>query len=154
MQLSTFDKAIHSQQNPPQGKQTSSMLVNNTHDLKPDKWLTDISVSEASHCSLIDFTMHWTDGSKNEATSELMKDSHPSSWYYVDAYPRNFNWPERMLRLGSLSRMLPNLIYWGSSAFLNLSLVVLSKHFTICGISPEKRDCPSKPSDHDLIAQR
>ena len=34
MQLSTFDKANRSQQNLPQGKQTSSMLVNNTHDLE------------------------------------------------------------------------------------------------------------------------
>ena len=39
MQLATFDKANRSQQNLPQGKQTVSRLVNNTHDLnlKPDK---------------------------------------------------------------------------------------------------------------------
>ena len=51
------------------------LLVNNTHTrvVKSDKFLTEISVSEASHCSLIDFTMHWTDGSKNDATSELKK---------------------------------------------------------------------------------
>jgi hypothetical protein len=73
MQLSTFEKANRSQQNLPQGKQTMSRLVNNTHDLKHDKFLTEISVSEALHCSLIDFTMHWTDGSKKEATSELKK---------------------------------------------------------------------------------
>ena len=71
MQLSTFDKANCSRQNLPQGKQTLSGLVNNTRDLKPDKFLTDILASEASHCSLIDFIMHWRDGSKNEATSEL-----------------------------------------------------------------------------------
>jgi hypothetical protein len=29
---------------------------------------------EDSHCSLIDFTMHWIDGSKKEATSVLRKD--------------------------------------------------------------------------------
>ena len=58
MQLSTFDKDNRSQQNPPQGKQTLRMLVNNTHDVKPDKRLTEILASEASHCSLIDFTMH------------------------------------------------------------------------------------------------
>ena len=74
MQLSTFDKANCSQQNLPRGKQTLSRLVNITHELKPYKFLTEISVLEASHCSLIDFTMHWTDGSKNEAMSELMKD--------------------------------------------------------------------------------
>ena len=80
MQLSNFDKANCSQQNLPQGKQTLSRLVNNAHDLKPDKFLTLISVSETSHCSLIDFTMHWTDGSKKEATSELRKDiAHPRS---------------------------------------------------------------------------
>ena len=49
-------------------------LVNNTHNPKPDKLLTEISVAHASHCSLIDFTMHWTDGSKKVATSELTKD--------------------------------------------------------------------------------
>ena len=70
----------------------------------------------------------------------------------LEAYPGSLNWPERILRLWSLSRMPPNLIYWGSSALLNLSLVVLSKHFSIWGISPEKRDCPSKPNDHDLTA--
>ena len=53
---------------------STSGLVNNTHDLKPGKFLTEISLSEAMHCSLIDLTMHWTDGSKNEATSELRKD--------------------------------------------------------------------------------
>ena len=74
MQLSTFDKANRLQQNLPQGKQTLSKLVNNKHNLKHDKFLTEISASEALHCSLIDFTMHWTDGSKNEATSELRKD--------------------------------------------------------------------------------
>ena len=124
---------------------------------KSKKSLTEISVSEVSHCSLIDFTMHWTDGSKKEATSDLRKNIAQSrSRYHVglESYPRSFNWPERILSLGSLSRMLPNLIYWASSAFLNLSLVVLSKHFTMWGISPEKRDCPSKPSDHDLKAHR
>ena len=74
MQLSTFDKANRSQQNLPQGKQTLNRLVNNTHGVNPDNFLTDISVSEASHCSLIDFTIHWTDGSKKEATSELKKE--------------------------------------------------------------------------------
>ena len=122
---------------------------------KSKKFLTEISVSEVSHCSLMDFTMHWTDGSKKEATSDLRKNIAQSrSRYHVglESYPRSFNWPERILSLGSLSRMLPNLIYWASSAFLNLSLVVLSKHFTMWGISPEKRDCPSKSSDHDLKA--
>ena len=64
----------------------------NTHDLKPDKLLTEISVSEASHCSLMDFTMHWTDGSKKEATSELKKDiAYPRSRsYYVWYVPKKF----------------------------------------------------------------
>ena len=48
-------------------------------------------MSEASHCSLIDFTMHWTDGSKKEATSELRKDEvHPRSRYYVGCIPKKF----------------------------------------------------------------
>ena len=154
MHLSTFDEANRSQRNLPRGKQTLSRVVNNTHDLKPDNFLTEISVAEASHCSLIDFTMHWTDGSKKVATSELRKDIVIlDRGIMLDAYPRSFNCPERMLSLGSLSRIPPNLIYWGSSAFLNLSLVVLSKHFTMLGISPEKRVCPSKPSDHDLTAK-
>ena len=90
MQLSIFEKANRLQQNLPQGKQTLSRLVSNTHNLKPNTFLTDISVSEASHCSLIDFTMHWTDGSKKEATSELRKDIvHPtSSQYYVGCVPK------------------------------------------------------------------
>ena len=92
MQLSNFDKANRSQQNLPQGKQTSSRLVNNTHDLKPDKILTEISLSEARHCSLIDFTMHWTDGSKKVATSELRKDffSHLRSRNYIGCIPKKF----------------------------------------------------------------
>ena len=148
MQLSSFGKASHSQQNLPQEKQTLSRSVNNAHGIKPNKFLTEISVAEALHCSIIDVTMHWMDGSKNEATSELRKNKYSDS-IMLEAYPRSFNWPERMLRLGSLSRMVPNLIYCGSSAFLNLSLVVLSKHLTMWGISPEKRDCPSNPNNHD-----
>ena len=65
-----FGKANRSQQDLRQGIQTLKRLV----DVKPDKFLTEISASEASHCSLIDFTMHWMDGSKNEATLELRKD--------------------------------------------------------------------------------
>ena len=62
-----------------------------TRDLQHDKFLTEISVSEASHCSLIDFTMHWTDGSKKEATSELRKDIvHPMSRYYAGCIPKKF----------------------------------------------------------------
>ena len=34
-------------------------------------WFTDIMVGDAAHCSLIAFTIHWKEGSKNEATSEL-----------------------------------------------------------------------------------
>ena len=93
MQLSNFDKANRLQQNPPQGKQTSSRLVNNhTHDLQLDNFLTEISVWEASHCSLIDFTMHWTDGSKNEATSELRKDVSTFKFtrFYVGCIPKKF----------------------------------------------------------------
>ena len=94
MQLSTFGKANRSQQNLPQGKQTLSRLVNNAHDTKRDKYLTEISVSEASHCSLIDFTMHWIDGSKNEATSELNKDIvHPRLRYHVGCIPKKFQLP-------------------------------------------------------------
>ena len=63
----------------------------NTHDLKPDKLLTEISVSEASHCSLIDFTMHWTDGSKKEATSELRRDiAYPRPRNCVGCIPKKF----------------------------------------------------------------
>jgi hypothetical protein len=83
MQLSTFDKAIRSKQNLPQGKQTLSKLVNNTDDLKLDKFLTEISVSEALHCSLIEFTMHWTDGSKKEVTSELKKKRYSTYWVAI-----------------------------------------------------------------------
>ena len=46
-------------------------------------------------------------------------------------HPINFNWPKRMLQLLSLSLVDPNLTYSGSSAFLNRSLVVLSKQRTI-----------------------
>ena len=152
MQLPTFDKANRSQQNLPQGKRTLRRLrlVNNTDDVGPDKFLTEILVSEASQCSLIDFTMHWRDGSKKEATSELRKDIVLGRDIISDAYPRSFNWPKRMLNMGSLSRMPPNLIYWGLSAFLNLSLVVSSKHLAMRVISHEKLDCPSKPSEHHL----
>ena len=73
------------------------MLVNNnTHNVKPDKnkkFLTEISVSEASHCSLIEFTMHWTDGSKNDATSELNKKKNivnPRSRYDICILPKKF----------------------------------------------------------------
>ena len=46
---------------------------------------------EASHSSLTDFTMHWMDGSKKEATSELRKDVvHPRSRYYVKYIPMKF----------------------------------------------------------------
>ena len=89
MHLSNFEKANHSQQNLPQEKQTLIRLVNNTHDLKSDGFLTEISVSEDSHCSLIELTMHWTDGSKKEATSELRRSIvHPSSRYYVRCIPK------------------------------------------------------------------
>jgi hypothetical protein len=69
-----------------------SRLVNDTHDLKLDRFLTEISVSEASRCSLIDFTMHWTDGSKKDATSELKMDiaAHPRLRYYVRCIPKKF----------------------------------------------------------------
>ena len=49
---------------------------------KCNEFLTEISVTESSHCFLIDFTMHWMDGSKNAATSELRKNViHTRSWY-------------------------------------------------------------------------
>ena len=41
-------------------------------------------MTELLHCSLIDRTMHWKEGSKKEATSELEKNRvHSSSRYYV-----------------------------------------------------------------------
>ena len=44
-----------------------------------------------------------------------------------DPYPSSFSWPCRMLIDESVSRVDPNLMYWGSPAFENLSFVVLSK---------------------------
>ena len=154
MKLSVFDKANRSQQNLPQGKQTLNRLVNNTHHVKPNKFLTEISVSEASHCSLIDFTMHSTDGSKKVATSELRKDIvHPigrDNWRHTQEVSTGqsecWAWDHY--------RECFQTWYRGSSAFLNLSFVILSKRLTMWGISSEKRVCPSKPSDHALKAQR
>ena len=58
---------------------------------KSKKFLTEISVSEVSHCSLIDFTMHWTDGSKKEATLDLRKYiAQPRSRYYIEIIPKKF----------------------------------------------------------------
>ena len=77
------------------------MQVNNTHNFKPDKFLTEISVSEASHCSLIDFKMHWRDGSKKEPMSELRKDiSHPRSPYYVGRIPKKFQLARANIEIG------------------------------------------------------
>jgi hypothetical protein len=53
-------------------------------------------------------------------------------------HPINFNWPKRMLQLSSLSLVDPNLTYSGSSAFLNRSLVVLSKQRMIWSRSSRK----------------
>ena len=75
MQLSDCDRANHWQQNLPQGKQTFEQVGQYRMGIKANKFLTDISVTEALHCSLIDFTIHSTEGSKKEATSELRKDS-------------------------------------------------------------------------------
>ena len=55
-----------------------------------------------------------------------------------NTHPVNFNWPKRMLKLLSLSLVDPNLMYWGSSAFLNRSLVVMSKQWMICSKSSTK----------------
>jgi len=44
-----------------------------------------------------------------------------------NTYPFNLSWPERISYWGSLSRMVPNLIYDDSSGLRNLSLVLLSK---------------------------
>ena len=55
-------------------------------------------------------------------------------------HPINFNWPNRMLQLLSLSLVDPNLTYSGSSAFLNRSLVVLSKQRTIYSRSSRNVD--------------
>jgi hypothetical protein len=39
----------------------------------------------------MDLIMHWIDGSKKEATSELRKDIvHPRSRYYVKCIPKKF----------------------------------------------------------------
>jgi hypothetical protein len=59
-------------------------------------------------------------------------------------HPTSINWPERMLWYLSLSRVDPNLIYCRSSAFLNRSFVVLSKHRTICSTSPAKGESARK----------
>ena len=44
MRLSNYGKVNRSQQNLPQRKQTLSRLVNNTHDVEPDKFLRDFGV--------------------------------------------------------------------------------------------------------------
>jgi hypothetical protein len=105
MHLSIFDKANPLAEKPPTRKTDLSRLVNNTHDLKTDKFLTEISVSEASHCSLIDLTIHWMDGAKNGATSELRKyivTVHPSprSRYYVGCLPKKFQLARSNVEIG------------------------------------------------------
>ena len=50
-----------------------------------------------------------------------------------------------MLQSSSLSWVEPNFTNWGSSAFLNRSLVVLSKHLTIWPRSSRKSDSARNP---------
>jgi len=85
---------------------------------------TEIGLWAFLHCSNTAFTMHSTEGSKKLATSD----------------PRSLSWPNRMLQLGSLSLVPPNLIYGGSSEFRNLSFVALSKQPTICSMSVKKEE--------------
>ena len=56
------------------------------------------------------------------------------------SHPRSLSCPDRMLRFGSLSFSVPNLIYWFSSALRNLNFVVLSKQRVIWGTSPKNRE--------------
>ena len=45
--------------------------------------------------------MHWTDGSKKEATSELRKDiAHPRSRYYVGCIPKKFQLARSNIEVG------------------------------------------------------
>ena len=56
---------------------------------------TKIRLRATLHWSNTAFTIHSTEGSKNFATSD----------------PRSLSWPNRILQLGSLSLVPPNLIY-------------------------------------------
>jgi len=76
---------------------------------------TDIGLWAILHWSNTALTIHSIEASKNVATSD----------------PRSLSWPNRILKFGSLSLAPPNLIYWGSSEFRNLSFVLLSKQLTM-----------------------
>ena len=90
--------------------------------------------------------MQLIEGSKNLATSDLYEALNGNlRELKMGAYPATFSWPNRILCLSSLSRVEPNLIYWGSSAFLNLGFVVLSKQRIRWSISSENGESSRKP---------
>jgi len=87
--------------------------------------------------------MHSIEGWKNVATSVLCVDRKP--YVIIDSerlqsYPASLSCPKRMPQLESLSRVDPNLMYWGSWSFLNLGLVVVSKHSIMWSISLRNLD--------------
>jgi len=85
------------------------------------------------------------DGSNNGATSDLGGNEihmyiHSKGEQQVP-YPINFNCPDLMLKLGSLSLMVPNLMNAGSFSLANRSLVVVSKIATISEIMSSPPNC-------------
>jgi len=84
---------------------------------KNEKRRTEISVFDALCWSLIDWIIHWIEGSKKEATSDLNPQA-PNKlvnkmWthgYPIGTHPFNRIWPDRMPTRRSSSFNDPNLI--------------------------------------------
>ena len=115
------------------------------------KILTEIVLCALFFCSRTASTIQSIDGWKNWATTVLktLRLVIFKSNQIERTHPVSFNWPKRMLQLSSLSLFDPNLTYAVSSAFLNRSLVVLSKQRTIWSRSSRKGESLKWPSQRD-----
>ena len=87
-------------------------------------------------------TMHSTEGLKNVQMSDLrgrlVQSSAREIWKVTN--PANFNWPNRIPKLGSFSFVDPNPMYSGSRASRNRNFVVESKQWMMSSRSSMKGD--------------